>query len=137
MKRTISLILSLLLVFSIVCPCFAVTDAEDRAINNGVSLSISSGGVATAKLNVSGGDDVYKISATVYFERYTNGFWTRVYIKVVDNQIVITENASSLSRTLRVTVPNAGTYRVVAVITCYGDTTKTKTKTASAYYNGT
>ena len=49
MKRTISLILSLLLVFSIVCPCFAVTDAEDRAINNGVSLKISSGGVATAE----------------------------------------------------------------------------------------
>lgn len=135
MKRTISLILSLLLVFSIVCPCFAVTDAEDRA-SRALTLSID-GGVATATLNFSGGDDVYKISATVYFERDTNGFWTRVYIKVVDNQIVITENASSLSRTLTVTVPNAGTYRVVAEITCYGDTTKTYTKTASAYYDGT
>ena len=119
MKRTISLILSLLLVFSIVCPCFAVTDAEDRAINNGVSLKISSGGVATAKLNFSGGDDVYKISATVYFERYTNGFWTRVYIKVVDNQIVITENASSLSRTLTVTVPNAEECGGKAKSCCY------------------
>lgn len=135
MKRTISLIFSLLLVFSIVCPCFAVTDAEDRT-SRALTLSID-GGVATATLNFSGGDDVYKISATVYFERYTNGFWTRVYIKVVDNQIVITENASSLSRTLTVTVPNAGTYRVVAEITCYGDTTKTYTKTASAYYDGT
>lgn len=135
MKRTISLIFSLLLVFSIVCPCFAVTDAEDRA-SRALTLSID-GGVATATLNFSGGDDVYKISATVYFERDTNGFWTRVYIKLVDNQIVITENASSLSRTLTVTVPNAGTYRVVAEITCYGDTTKTYTKTASAYYNGT
>ncbi len=136
MKRTISLILSLLLVFSIVCPCFAVTDAEGRSVKP-LTLSINTGGVATAKLNFSGGDDVYKISATVYFERNTNGFWTRVYIKLVDNQIVITENDSSLSRTMRVTVPNAGEYRVVAVITCYGDTTKTYTKTASAYYNGT
>lgn len=135
MKRTISLILSLLLVFSIVCPCFAVTDAEDRA-SRSLTLSID-GGVATAKLNFNGGDDVYKISATVYFERDTNGFWTRVYIKLVDNQIVITENDSSLSRTLTVTVPNAGTYRVVAEITCYGDTTKTYTKTASTYYDGT
>ncbi len=136
MKRTISLIFSLLLVFSIVCPCFAVTDAEDRSVKP-LTLSINTGGVATATLNFSGGDDVYKISATVYFERDTNGFWTRVYIKVVDNQIVITENASSLSRTLTVTVPNAGTYRVVAVITCYGDTTKTYTRTDSAYYDGT
>lgn len=136
MKRTISLILSLLLVFSIVSPCFAVTDAEDRSIKP-LALSIDTGGVATAKLNFSGGDDVYKISATVYFERDTNGFWTRVYIKFVNNQIVITENDSSLSRTMKVTVPNAGTYRVVAEITCYGDTTKTYTKTASAYYDGT
>ncbi len=134
-KRTISLILSVLLVFSIVSPCFAVTDAEDRA-SRPLTLSID-GGVATAKLNFSGGDDVYKISATVYFERDTNGFWTRVYIKLVNNQIVITENDSSLSRTMKVTVPNAGTYRVVAEITCYGDTTKTYTKTASAYYDGT
>lgn len=136
MKRTISLILSLLLVFSIVCPCFAVTDAEDRSVGGGVSLSISDSGVATATLNCSGGDDVYKISATVYFERDTNGFWTRVYIKLVDNQIVITENDSSLSRTVKVTVPNAGTYRVVAKVTYYGDTTTTKTYYGYKNYAG-
>lgn len=146
MKRTVSIILTLLLAFSIVSPCLAIVDdaavevteiEAGRAVDVGVVLSINSSGVATVVLRCYDGSDVDSISAKVHMERLTKGFWTKVYLKTANSQVIITQDGSTLNRTLKIPMPNAvpGTFRVVADITYYGDTTRTRTMIAQAVYS--
>lgn len=141
MKRTISLAMAILIVFSLASPCLAALD-DDYGVqpcsqdSTSVTLTISSTGRASATVTCIGASDVTKIKVVVFFKEKFGNIWERVDIKIVDNQVVFTQDGSSLIRTFKADMPDKGkTYCVVLEATYYGTTQRSETIWTTADYN--
>ncbi len=142
MKRAVSLFLAVLLVCLLASPCLAAVGSGDEVVSprsadvTRITLEIDSNGKASAIVNCIGASDVTKIKVVVFFKERFGNIWERVDIKIVDNQIVYSQDGRVFSRTFKATMPDKGkTYCVVMEATYYGTTTRSETVWTTADYD--
>ena len=134
MKRVFSAILVLATLFALACPAFGVEPRYANATSLYATLNISSSGLATVRVRVSGNSSLVHTDISTYLEKNVNGTWVRVDIGTENDVWEYSTTSITTLKTYTVQLNSAGEYRVVAEFTLTGSTVEEITKTATATY---
>lgn len=131
MKRTICILLSLIILAALPVSVFAARapdDVELQYVNAGkidIIFSVNTSGNSTITLTCMGKSTVTKITAKTYIEKNVNGNWVKVNVGTADNVITDTVNSSTLLKTHSKTLTGSGSYRCTTTYTLYASTPET------------
>jgi hypothetical protein len=134
MKKATSILILFAMLLALVNPANAAAITEPQisprytnAETVTTDISISTSGVASVVLNVSGYANLETISVTTYIEKYNYGMWVRVNIGTTNNEWTYSYKGQAMRKTYSYTLTSSGQYRAVSLFTLAGDTTETIT----------
>lgn len=125
MKKTCSILLTLVLLFACITPAHAaqIPSVSPLWVNTSqasIAFGIDETGEATIVVTVIGKSSAFMISTVTYLEQKVGSSWVRVDIGTTNNELLYRTTNSYVRKNYTHTFTERGEYRAVCEVTVYG-----------------